>query len=450
MARWRAIIAGAAAATLFPAASAHADCPPGVVPQPEVCNCIDDDCDGVVDNDPGAPSNPTLCPQLGAYPQLCLTRDGGLCECAAPCGVTGGQFPCPAGQSLGGAELVVSGTTAQVGKCYCFGECSGCDVTSIAGECAPQNSDGGGSLPSCGCRASPHFGASCGAPCSMVACPNGGVCTDYGSYAGRCVSDSCVGVSCPDGQTCDAGKCGSIGVDSGHANADDGGPTWIDAMADTQPTDDGSSFDVLSGEMSVGTTNSSGGCACRTTVNRAASPPHLGAFLLAVVGVAGRLRRRSSERGWMWMCLVTLGGAVAACGGEGATDEEQVEAGRVDAYSEVASVVDVASESDSLALITDTSGGPVSDVVLADAGLFDCGGCACDGATHFCYTVDMHFRGLPSPDAQVCSAFDGGDPASLDLPAGCGPAPSCACLAPYYQCSCSDIGSGLLVDCWLG
>lgn len=158
-----------------------------------------------------------------------------------------------------------------------------------------------------------------------------------------------------------------------------------------------------------------------------------------------------NRNGIMTACLLlSCAGAVApACGGEGAEGEEQVEAG-LDAYSEVASAVDGASESDSLTLITDVSGGPVSDVVLADPGLFDSGGCACDGATHFCLKVDMHSRGLPAPDAEPCSASDAGGAACLELPSGCGPAPSCACLAPYWQCACSDVGGGLLVYCWLG
>jgi hypothetical protein len=96
------------------------------------------------------------------------------------------------------------------------------------------------------------------------------------------------------------------------------------------------------------------------------------------------------------------------------------------------------------------SGGmPVPDAtvdgpVLLDAGWFDCGGCACDGATHYCLYTSGGFAPPPPPDASVCEE-DGGSSHCKPLPGGCSP-PSCACVTGP-ACSCTDDGGGLRVSC---
>jgi hypothetical protein len=56
-------------------------CVGGVLPRPEVCNCLDDDCDGQVDEDPDPGSgDPALCSQ----DKVCVSYQNG-CQCAAQC-----------------------------------------------------------------------------------------------------------------------------------------------------------------------------------------------------------------------------------------------------------------------------------------------------------------------------------------------------------------------------
>jgi hypothetical protein len=94
--------------------------------------------------------------------------------------------------------------------------------------------------------------------------------------------------------------------------------------------------------------------------------------------------------------------------------------------------------------------GFLDGAVLGEGGLFDCGGCACDGATHFCLHVAAGAIGAPPPpDAPACD--DAGAKGCQPLPASCGNSPSCGCLPSPYggACTCSDVGGGLEVFCAL-
>jgi hypothetical protein len=90
---------------------------------------------------------------------------------------------------------------------------------------------------------------------------------------------------------------------------------------------------------------------------------------------------------------------------------------------------------------------------LADAGWFDCSGCACNGATHYCLEVTGGAKGLPGapppPDAALCG--DTGSFGCTPLPPDCVDAPSCSCIPVQFggACQCSDDGGGLLVFCAL-
>jgi hypothetical protein len=102
------------------------------------------------------------------------------------------------------------------------------------------------------------------------------------------------------------------------------------------------------------------------------------------------------------------------------------------------------------------SAGAVADASLdspsvTDAGWFDCGGCACDGTTHYC--VEWVGGGAyapppPPPDAAVC-AGDAGFPTGgcLALPANCSGPPSCDCV-PTGCGVCTVVPGGLLVTCY--
>ncbi len=91
-------------------------------------------------------------------------------------------------------------------------------------------------------------------------------------------------------------------------------------------------------------------------------------------------------------------------------------------------------------------------VVLQDAGWFDCGGCACDGTTHYCVESSGGAAKLPPlPDASTCAdsgtTFGGCNP----LPATCPTPATCDCLTMPVPgaCFCSDAGGGLLVKCMM-
>lgn len=83
---------------------------------------------------------------------------------------------------------------------------------------------------------------------------------------------------------------------------------------------------------------------------------------------------------------------------------------------------------------------------LDDGGLFDCGGCACDGRTHYC-VVSVGGLIPPAPDAGPCG--DGGSGFQCKpLPEDCLAPPSCGCIhGPYQFCQCEDVGGGLRVIC---
>ncbi len=153
------------------------ECVGGATTGTEVCNGIDDDCDGTIDEG-----------------DLC---NGGICDnggCAAPCAA--GEFPCPGGQ------------VCEMGFC-------------VADPCANVNCpvDGQGNLRVC-------EDGSCVLACSMMTCPAGLVCRgtdglcvpDTCQYLpkclatelcvdGVCTTNPCNGVTCPGDQFCRGGAC---------------------------------------------------------------------------------------------------------------------------------------------------------------------------------------------------------------------------------------------------
>ncbi len=189
-----------------------------VGPRPEICNGLDDDCDGLGDDMP-------TCPVAG---QACIAG-----ECANPCGP--GEFPCPFGfycddtpdgrfcvtdpcttvqcdpgfacnQQTGDCEDLCDGVMCPTGLTCFGGICQDCfSLGCDPGEICVRNGMGQGE-----CQTDPCFGVDCedgeaciDGTCTAVtcdpACPGNQVCMD-----GQCVDDPCAGVNCGT-QVCDPG-----------------------------------------------------------------------------------------------------------------------------------------------------------------------------------------------------------------------------------------------------
>lgn len=93
-------------------------------------------------------------------------------------------------------------------------------------------------------------------------------------------------------------------------------------------------------------------------------------------------------------------------------------------------------------------------ITVADAGWFECGGCLCDGTTHYCEQISAGVNAPSPPEppdgATLCSTKEAGNDC-LPLPTECAGVPSCGCVPKPYGdiCSCNDVGGGLLVHCAL-
>jgi hypothetical protein len=293
------------------------ECTQGVMETDEVCDDVDNDCDGEVDEGDLCPID-FVCVR-GTCVQSCSTGEfqcptGLACDrgyCTDPTCV---GIDCMAGQVCRNGECVdsCSGVVCPEGQDCQDGRC----VNACAGIDCPNGTvcDRGVCVGTCSCTGC-RDGKSC-APdgrcvepgCDLVTCGEGEACV-----AGQCV-DACANAVCPGGASCVSGNCGEplptgSGGSSGSAGANTGGTAGVivvtggtnssgganssggtDSTGGTSPGSGGGGGDVGGRVPSADP-----GCACRTprTGSRGLGPAWLA---LALGGALALGRRRGRAR----------------------------------------------------------------------------------------------------------------------------------------------------------
>lgn len=279
-------------------------CRPIVQKGPEICDNVDNDCDGVIDNGDG------LC--SGDKP-ICFQG-----QCVGTC--SNGEFPCPIGLTCDDsghcADPVCAsvsctpGTACRKGKCVdpCDGVTCPYPQACQLGQCvdpcgsvtcpADRVCEKGLCLSKCDCRGC-ETGLTCAkdgrcvdAACATVNCMSPTVCK-----AGVCI-DPCADVVCPGGGTCTDGKCSLPMPGNGEGATGNSGPISF-AGGDT-----GLNF---GGATSYGGASSNGGpvrnapsteskgCGCRVGGDSDSSSTKL-AWVGALFALGFALNRRRSQR----------------------------------------------------------------------------------------------------------------------------------------------------------
>ncbi|MCC7070936.1 MAG: hypothetical protein IT383_06425 [Deltaproteobacteria bacterium] len=257
---------------------AGTECRAVVTPSDERCNALDDDCDGTIDEE--APCD-----------------NGGICDngvCLGPCN----EVTCP------GIDEACVDVSCEAGFRCVEGAC----VDACAGVTCPVGTDcrAGRCVDSCAGFAcdecSVCVDGACEARCSEGSCGAGTTCQPDG----RCVSDSCVGVSCEPGFFCEGGGCadactGAVCPEgqacTGGQCVDESAPPPTDPPDDSNgpsdpndaDDDDGVPLSPASDEDEDGGDDGSADRACACTSSDRGDAA-LAAPLLAVV--AALLRRR--------------------------------------------------------------------------------------------------------------------------------------------------------------
>lgn len=280
-------------------------CRPVVQKGPEICDNVDNDCDGVIDN------GDSLC---GADKPICFQG-----QCVGTC--SNGEFPCPPGLTCDdsghcadpvcASVSCMPGTACRNGKCVdpCDGVTCPYGKSCQLGQCvdpcggvtcpADRVCENGLCLSKCDCRGCAE-GLTCATDghcvdtaCANKMCPTGTVCK-----MGDCI-DPCAGVTCPGGGTCTQGTCslpmpgtgtGATGTGA-NGSVDFGGNGTINfggASNGTGANGSGSRRDVADATAK--------GCGCRVGGDGESSTSRKLAWAGLLLGLGLAFQRRRSLR----------------------------------------------------------------------------------------------------------------------------------------------------------
>ena len=169
-------------------------CQGGLGTQTEECDCVDNDCDGDIDEEP-----PALC-----SPGKSCVRFDDRCLCASPC--ASGEFPCPTGMECVRAKGSFDGDSGS----FCVPEdpCGNCATRTVTDEqgnveCAPSYAaQDDNPVPVCVCK-----DEACHSPCFGIVCDKGQACVPTGWAAETCREENCYFFGCSADQLCLDGIC---------------------------------------------------------------------------------------------------------------------------------------------------------------------------------------------------------------------------------------------------